>query len=49
MLLQALAICGGLVLVYGIWTFNRLVGLCKRTDGAWSEIDVHLKRRWCPP
>ncbi len=46
MLLPALAICGGMVLVYGIWTFNRMVGLSKRTDGAWSDIDVQLKRRW---
>ncbi len=46
MLLPALAICGGIVLVYGIWTFNRMVGLSKRTDGAWSDIDVQLKRRW---
>jgi LemA protein len=31
---------------YGIWTFNRLVGLSKRADAAWSDIDVHLKQRW---
>jgi LemA protein len=31
---------------YAIWTFNRLVGLSKRVDGAWSDIDVQLKRRW---
>jgi LemA protein len=31
---------------YAIWTFNRLVGLSKRADGAWSDIDVQLKRRW---
>lgn len=33
-------------LLYGIWTYNRLVGLSKRADGAWSDIDVQLKRRW---
>jgi LemA protein len=33
------------VLAYGIWTFNRLVALRKRGDGAWSDIDVQLKRR----
>lgn len=33
------------VLGYGIWTFNRLVALRKRGDGAWSDIDVQLKRR----
>ena len=37
---------GTLALVYGVWTFNRMVGLGKRADGAWSDIDVQLKRRW---
>jgi LemA protein len=34
------------VLGYGVWTYNRLVGLSKRSDAAWSDIDVQLKRRW---
>jgi LemA protein len=34
------------VLVYFVWTYNRLVGLSRRADGAWSDIDVQLKRRW---
>ena len=34
------------ILGYGVWTYNRLVGLSKRADGAWSDIDVQLKRRW---
>jgi LemA protein len=34
------------VLGYAIWTYNRLVGLSKRADAAWSDIDVQLKRRW---
>jgi LemA protein len=34
------------VLAYAVWTFNRLVGLSKRADAAWSDIDVQLKRRW---
>ncbi len=36
----------GLVLVYGVWTFNRLVSLGARADGSWSDIDVQLKKRW---
>jgi LemA protein len=32
--------------LYGLWTYNRLVGLSKRAEGAWSDIDVQLKRRW---
>lgn len=35
-----------LVLLYLAWTYNRLVGLNKRAEGAWSDIDVQLKRRW---
>lgn len=40
---------GGLlavVLIFAVVTFNRLVQLTKRADGAWSDIDVQLKRRW---
>jgi uncharacterized membrane protein YgcG len=33
------------VLGYVIATYNRLVGLSKRADSAWSDIDVQLKRR----
>lgn len=35
-----------ILLLYWLWTYNRLVGLSKRADGAWSDIDVQLKRRW---
>ena len=35
-----------LVLLYLAWAYNRLVSLNKRADGAWSDIDVQLKRRW---
>jgi LemA protein len=35
-----------LTLIYVAWTYNRLVSLSKRSDGAWSDIDVQLKRRW---
>ncbi len=34
------------VLAYLVWTYNQLVGLSKRADAAWSDIDVQLKRRW---
>jgi LemA protein len=33
------------VLVWAAWTFNRLVRLRNRARGAWSDIDVQLKRR----
>lgn len=32
--------------ILAVVTFNRLVQLSKRADGAWSDIDVQLKRRW---
>ena len=35
-----------LALAYLAWTYNRLVSLNKRADGAWSDIDVQLRRRW---
>jgi len=36
----------GLVLIYGVVTFNRLVRLRVRTENAWSQIDVQLRRRY---
>jgi LemA protein len=35
-----------LVLLYGVITYNRLVRLRVRTDNAWSQIDVQLRRRY---
>lgn len=46
MLPTVFAILAGIVLLYAIWTFNRIVGLDKRAEGAWSDVDVQLKRRW---
>jgi LemA protein len=34
------------VVVYGIVIFNRFIGLRQRMEGAFSDIDVQLKRRW---
>ena len=36
----------GLVLLYVGFTFNRLVRLRVRSDNAWSQIDVQLRRRY---
>jgi LemA protein len=36
----------GLLLLYGILTYNRLVRLRVRTENAWSQIDVQLRRRY---
>src|SRR5437870_6742661 len=35
-----------LVLLYGVLTYNRLVRLRVRTENAWSQIDVQLRRRY---
>ena len=35
-----------LVLFYGIHAYNRLVRLRVRTENAWSQIDVQLRRRY---
>ena len=39
-------IAGGIILLYVIWTFNRLIGLTNRARAAWSDIEVQLKLRW---
>jgi LemA protein len=31
--------------VYGLWTYNRLIGLRNQLRAAWSDVDVQLKRR----
>lgn len=45
MMLIILAIIAAVVL-WIIWTFNRLISLRNRTDEAWSDIDVQMKRRY---
>src|SRR2546423_15136033 len=34
------------VLLYGVLTYNRLVRLRVRSDNAWAQIDVQLRRRY---
>jgi LemA protein len=36
----------GLVLLYGVFTYNLLVRRRVRTENAWSQIDVQLRRRY---
>src|SRR5438105_15348363 len=36
----------GLILLYGVFTYNRLVRLRVRSENAWSQIDVQLRRRY---
>jgi LemA protein len=38
-------LAGVVVVVYAIWTFNRLTQLRQLADNAWADIDVQLKRR----
>jgi len=39
-------VIGGIVLLWGGITYNRLVGLRVRAEEAWRDIDTQLKRRW---
>ncbi|MCA9737843.1 MAG: LemA family protein [Gemmatimonadota bacterium] len=36
----------GALILFGIMAYNSLVRLRERADGAWSDIDVQLKRRY---
>ena len=36
----------GVVALWAIVTFNRLVSLRNRVDNGWSQIDVQLRRRY---
>jgi LemA protein len=38
-------VAAALLVLGGVFVFNRLVGLRNRARGAWSDIDVQLKRR----
>jgi LemA protein len=47
--MEALLILLGLVVLLGLWliaVFNGLIRLRNRTQEAWSDIDVQLKRRY---
>ncbi|MBI5391963.1 LemA family protein [Candidatus Woesearchaeota archaeon] len=36
----------GLILLYFIYTYNKLISLRNQINNAWSQIDVQLKRRF---
>jgi LemA protein len=46
MSLIVVAVIAGLVLLYGVVTYNSFVRLIQRTKEAWADIDVQLKRRY---
>ena len=41
-----LLVAGGLLLLVVVFIYNRLVRLRNRTDNAWAQVDVQLKRRY---
>ena len=43
---RILIVIGGIVVLWLILTYNRLITLSNRTKEAWSDIDVQLKRRY---
>ncbi|MDP2664302.1 MAG: LemA family protein [bacterium] len=46
MMLKIVLIVVGLIILWLILTYNRLIVLRNRTKEAWSDIDVQLKRRY---
>jgi len=42
----AISILIGAVLMWGLWTYNRIVRLRVKADQSWQDIDIQLKRRW---
>jgi len=49
MLLITLGVIGGIIVLFLLWlwaTYNGLIKLKIRADGAWSDITVMLKRRY---
>ena len=46
LILIVLAGFAGLVLLWAIFTYNRLIVLRNRINNAWSQIDVQLRRRY---
>ncbi len=45
-LMTILLIVAAVVVVWGIWAYNRFVSLTQRAMEAWADIDVQLKRRY---
>jgi len=45
-ILLVLAILVGLILLWFVLTYNRLIGMRNRVRNAWSQIDVQLRRRY---
>ncbi len=43
---KIILIIAGLIIVWLIFTYNRLITLKNRAKEAWSDIDVQLKRRY---
>lgn len=37
---------GALIILWAVAVYNGLIGLRTRSEGAWSDIDVQLKRRY---
>lgn len=45
-LMLIVLILAAVVVLWVVFTFNRLISLRNRTDEAWSDIDVQMKRRY---
>lgn len=45
-MLRWIGIGFGVVVLYGVYGYNRFITLTNRVENAWSQIDVQLKRRY---
>ncbi len=45
-MLRWIGIGVGVVVLYGVYAYNRFITLTNRMENAWSQIDVQLKRRY---
>ena len=46
MSIEILSVLGLLIIIWIIWTYNRMIKLKNQVAAAWSDIDVQLQRRF---
>ena len=45
-LLVVIIVAAALILLLLVWLYNRLIRLRNRTQNAWAQVDVQLRRRY---
>ena len=46
LIIKIILAVAGLIVIWLIWTFNRLVVRRNRTEEAWADVDVQIRRRY---